>query len=256
MRFSISNSVCALITMCLLVTPAVAQGSAVAAANASVDVRVGDFDGGFIGAGFKGTMPLGERFGAQLDLGASTNKYFGVAGHLFWRDPSLALVGIVTSIETLNGADVQRFGVEGELYYDKFTLFAQIGGQNNDGDNGAYGKAGFAFYAQDSLKFTLSGDVSDDDTGLIAGLEWKPEEFVLPGSTLFVQGRAGDETGIYMGWRMDLGPIRHITLIDRDRYYDPVEATWSSATMGGTPTNDDSVSENINPSQTNSNTDL
>src|SRR5262245_25770867 len=74
------------------------------------------------------TAPLGGPHGVQVDLGAGSldGRAFGnIAGHLFWRDPSRALLGLYVSHthwDELGGVHVSQVAGEGELYYGRFTL--------------------------------------------------------------------------------------------------------------------------------------
>jgi hypothetical protein len=81
-------------------------------------------------AGVRGaiTAPLPGPYGFQLDLGAGSldSRAFGtIAGHLFWRDPSRALLGIYVSHahwDQLGGVHVTQVAGEGEYYIGQFTV--------------------------------------------------------------------------------------------------------------------------------------
>jgi hypothetical protein len=74
------------------------------------------------------TAPLSGPYGFQIDLGAGSldSRAFGnIAGHLFWRDPSRALLGLYVSHthwDQLGGVHVTQVAGEGELYFGRFTL--------------------------------------------------------------------------------------------------------------------------------------
>ncbi len=139
------------------------------------------------------TVPIGERFGLQIDgmAGSANDSFYGVAGHLFWRDPSIGLFGVYGSyaewdyrrtdpavilrngvIDTI-GADVGRIGIEGQLYLDRFSLEGIAGFQSGSLD-GTFGKATLAFYATDNLRFDVSVAGSDYGTTNSVGVEWAP----------------------------------------------------------------------------------
>ncbi|HSW64375.1 MAG TPA: hypothetical protein VLH56_13865 [Dissulfurispiraceae bacterium] len=66
--------------------PAFADGPAVSAPNAKLDILGGSFDGdwGYIAAGSE-SLPIAKRFGFQLDAGIGSiggDRYYG-----FWRTP-------------------------------------------------------------------------------------------------------------------------------------------------------------------------
>ena len=74
------------------------------------------------------TAPLSGPYGFQIDLGAGSldGRAFGnIAGHLFWRDPSHALLGLYVSHthwDQLGGVHASQVAGEGELYFGRFTL--------------------------------------------------------------------------------------------------------------------------------------
>ena len=68
------------------------------------------------------SVPLGSRYGLQVD--GATGKLGGsgfasTAGHLFWRDPSVGLLGGYASYTHWNsfgGVNLAKYGVEGAWY--------------------------------------------------------------------------------------------------------------------------------------------
>ena len=74
------------------------------------------------------TIPVAKPYGVQIDLGAGSFSGRGfehVGGHLFWRDPAVALLGIYTSYtrwNELGGVYVGNVAAEGEYYFGRFTL--------------------------------------------------------------------------------------------------------------------------------------
>lgn len=90
---------------------------------------------GFGGGIGSATMPITHNIGTQLDMGSNL---FGssvsgtAAGHLFWRDPEIGLVGsygsgLYNSIS--NGNSVWQAAGEFERYDGRFTLQALVGVQ-------------------------------------------------------------------------------------------------------------------------------
>jgi len=71
--------------------------------------------------------------GLQLDgaLGSFDDRFFGsAAAHAFWRDPARGLAGFYTSNtfwDQMGGAYVGRFGGEGALYLNRWTLEGTAG---------------------------------------------------------------------------------------------------------------------------------
>ncbi len=79
------------------------------------------------------TAPVGIPYGVQIDgsVGNFGSNTFGVVGgHLFWRDPNVALFGIYGS-ETFwdanGGVNAGRIAAEGEYYWGHFTLQGIVG---------------------------------------------------------------------------------------------------------------------------------
>jgi hypothetical protein len=86
-----------------LLSPSVghAQGASLMPAVDGINGKVAAFGGGTNDSGFYGgtgsiALPVARQWGLQLDgVGASIdgNGAFGGAAHLFWRDPSIGLLG-------------------------------------------------------------------------------------------------------------------------------------------------------------------
>ena len=78
-------------------------------------------DGGIFGVLGSVSVPLGHRFGFQLDgqVAAVEDDVFGrLGGHLFWRDPSKGLVGVYGAVEGYDDIDMDawRIALEAEAY--------------------------------------------------------------------------------------------------------------------------------------------
>ncbi|MFY9210682.1 MAG: hypothetical protein WAO69_06110, partial [Aestuariivita sp.] len=85
------------------------------------------------------TFPVGVRYGFQIDgaLGKDGgDELAGLGGHLFWRDPSVAMVGLIFGTVDINrdGAALDqrtdRIGLELEYYVEDFTVYAMAGRQS------------------------------------------------------------------------------------------------------------------------------
>ncbi len=74
------------------------------------------------------TVPFGERFGGQADFQVGRlggDPFMSWAGHLFWRDPKVGLIGFYgshTAWFTFATAQVTQLSGEGELYWNRWTL--------------------------------------------------------------------------------------------------------------------------------------
>jgi len=197
------------------------------------------FDHLWAGLNVKATLPLGERFGAQIDLGAATDQYYGAALHLFARDPAMGLVGIVGSAENQYGVSMNRIGAEVEYYLnDKFTIGARVGYQGGTAPNGAFGRLDVKFYPDPNLKLSAGAELQPSFAVGRLGFEWRPAVDALPGMSVSADASA-TSTGNYratFGLHFQLGGSE--TLVDRDRKSDPDSAIWNqidttSAAYGG-----------------------
>lgn len=78
------------------------------------------------------TLPISRQFGFQADaLYSRTDDldFYGGAGHLFWRNPGVGLIGIAGGYVGREGVETYQIGAEGEYYFGPFTfgVFAGIG---------------------------------------------------------------------------------------------------------------------------------
>jgi hypothetical protein len=84
-------------------------------------------------------LPYLSSLGFQLDL--AIGKYDGVsgtdtgaaAGHLFWRNPDVGMLGAFADFGNINSLHYGRIGVEGAKYHGSWTLNVMFGmefGQN------------------------------------------------------------------------------------------------------------------------------
>ena len=76
------------------------------------------------------TLPLTRQFGFQADglySRISDLDFGGGAGHLFWRDPKIGLLGVTGGYLGRAGVQTYQAGAEGEYYLGRFT-FGFFGG--------------------------------------------------------------------------------------------------------------------------------
>lgn len=139
------------------------------------------------------TLPLGHSFGLQLDgLAAKVDTdgfgdvaVFGAAAHLFWRDPSIGLLGAYGHYryaDALDGVDLYAGGIEGALYLGRVTLEAVAGVEGGEVDTGQAGSfdldtrffdvASVNYYPLDDLKLTLGHSYVFGTHFGNAGFEW------------------------------------------------------------------------------------
>jgi len=145
------------------------------------NANVAGFGGAAAGQALSGgvgavTLPLGFRYGLQIDaaVAGADSRYLGdvtvagTAAHLFWRDPSVGLIGVYGHYlhsDALSGIDVVAGAAEAALYRGRFTLEAVAGAQGGELDLGALGSinidprffdvAQLAYYPIDNLKLSV-----------------------------------------------------------------------------------------------------
>lgn len=188
------------------------------------------------------TVPLGTSFGLQVDglVGRFDGHYYGVgAGHLFWRNPSVALAGIYVDHTYLNragGVRANHVGAEGDLYFGRWTLGGRTGVEFGNSTSETVGstiqtydiktrffdKVDLSYYPLDNLKLSVGHRYLGGRHAAAFGAEWGIE---LPSTTMaavFVEGTLGgsDSTGVWGGLRFYFGEHRK-PLIERHRRDDP-----------------------------------
>jgi hypothetical protein len=144
------------------------------------------------------TVPLGHRFGLQLDgaaggLDGSLGKsaFYGTGAHLFWRDPSTGMVGIEAGfarLDAMGGMNTYSLGIEAERYWNSVTLGGLIGlvdastttyttafgNLRHDPSPHFVAAANLAWYPDENLAVTVSGSVSGSRAAAGVGIEWAP----------------------------------------------------------------------------------
>jgi hypothetical protein len=104
---------------------------AVSELNGKLSYSGGDMDS-HAGHIFDGSVsvPVTHLFGFQADglySRISGLDFGGGAGHFFWRDPQLGLLGLTGGYLDREGVDTYQVGAEGEYYLGRFT-FGFFGG--------------------------------------------------------------------------------------------------------------------------------
>lgn len=179
------------------------------------------------------TVPLGQRFGAQADVMATTvggDMIFGAAGHLFTRDPSQYLLGVTPAVVISEDARMGVLGLEAELYADRVSVEAWGGLAAVDYVNpadpdevGFFGMVDFAYYPLDDLRLAIGARTVLGDTSLHLGGEYLLSDMGMPvslaGDALF---HTTGEYSVMFGVKGYLGPTgEQKSLIDRHRQDDP-----------------------------------
>lgn len=218
---------------------------AVSGVNGKISVEGGLFDEeGFGALSGSVSLPLGQRFGVQIDgtVGTFDDKFFGSAGgHLFWRNPAYGLLGIYGSFTAVDGIDgeVSRIGVEAEYYWDQITLkgvvgaeFVDIDAPVNYDETNLFAFSDLSYYAMDNLELSVGHRYTGEKHALALGVEYQLNQQIFSsGVSLFAEGRIGEDEyqGAWAGVRMYLGDDK--TLIRRHREDDPTD--WAEDNLFG-----------------------
>jgi hypothetical protein len=199
------------------------------------------------------SVPLGHAYGLQIDgLAGDHGGDFvgGVGGHLFWRDPTVGLLGLTgayaasdsgsfssstlvtvvgptttTTVTTATTSDreIVRLGGEGEYYFGSITVAGNAGYQFGQGiEDGFYGIALLRAYLTDDLALAASAHYAEGSgTSVSIGAEFQPGFDGLPGLAVFADATAGrdDFMQALFGIRYYFGAPK--SLIDRHRRDDP-----------------------------------
>lgn len=209
---------------------------AVSGLNGKIAVQGGVFeDEGFGLLTGAVSVPLGARFGLQLDglAGVRDGDFVGGGGgHLFWRDPSYGLLGVYGSFTKRDDFDgsVARIGVEGEYYFNNWTVRTVLGAESIDTgngfvepDDGFFAFTDISYYVNENLELSVGHRFTADRNALALGAEYQLDQTLFNnGVSLFAEGRIGEDdyNAIWAGVRLYLGDEK--TLMRRHREDDPV----------------------------------
>ena len=201
---------------------------AVSGVNGKIAGALGVLDDDFLGLVMGAvSVPLGHSFGAQLDgLAATADGDFsgGVAGHLFWRDPSVGLIGAYgsyASVDRDRTNEVGRVAAEGQIYWDKITVTGLAGVEFGDVSTEFSGLVDLSFYASENFRIHAGYSRQlNDNIGLI-GFEYAPGFGGSSNYSVFGEGIvSGDnDYAAFGGVRFYFGPDK--SLIRRHREDDP-----------------------------------
>jgi len=259
-----------LLTKAPLATVATPLGPAVDAVNEKFDVFGGSIaNQSIVGVNGSITAPVAPQFGAQLDgtfgsLGGA--GAIAVAGHWFWRDPAVALVGLYASEtywDRFGGINAGHVAVEGERYWGNFTLQGIVGVEFGGSASSSLTSVGpivtttetnsfnvpTRFFDEINLKYYFSDNISGligqryvgGKSALALGAEFaRPLWNGMLGSA-FVEGRIGEDQyhGVWGGLKVYFGPTDK-PLIARHRQEDPnnwnFDSFYSILNNNATPT--------------------
>jgi hypothetical protein len=215
-----------------------------------INAKIDGYGGGssrinsFYGANGSLSVPLAQQWGLQIDGGVGSAQGIGEtagAAHLFWRDPSIGLLGAYGSYSHRNGFDTltlghisansARFAAEGEFYLSRWTLSGLVGVETVSINsavlafsvpNRFFDDVSVSYYVTDNFKLSIGHLYTLRRNGLTLGSEYG---FALGGgrmASLFVDAlfAEGGTNAVLGGVRFYFGQ-RDKTLIDRNRQDDP-----------------------------------
>ncbi|HVY52701.1 MAG TPA: hypothetical protein VHA07_14215 [Devosia sp.] len=193
------------------------------------------------------TLPLGKRFGLQIDITAANAPGFTASGavHVFTRNPAAYLIGGTLGFVRSPGATVVAAGPEAELYLDRWTLEAWAGAAvarpmapvAGPARVGPFAFASAHYYATDNWRLSLGVSWLDGYNALEAGSEllfdgpWAP-------LALTAAARLGEDGGVRatVGLRGYFGPDPRKSLIRRHREDDPTDRSTALYVAAGPKT--------------------
>ena len=196
-------------------------------------------------------FPIAQQWGVQLDGGVGSFNSSGTArgaGHVFWRDPSVGLLGAYGSYSHWNGVgfatiprigtNISRGAVEGEYYAGRWTFGGLAGYETVRANvpvvagllpfsipNRFFDSIRASYYVTDNFKLSIGHVYTIGRNALTLGGEYG---FALGGgrmASLFAQGVIGEggNNAVLGGLRIYFGQ-HDKTLIERNRQDDPDDA--------------------------------
>jgi hypothetical protein len=207
-------------------------GEAVSEMNGKLGYAGGSMDGDGGNNVFGSfSLPLAPNFGLQADglyTNVSDRDFSGAGGHLFWRDWDKGLLGVMGGAVHESNIDASLAGLEGEYYWDRFTLFAGAGVATIDYDHPApfidtdvtdfFGDVGLRYYPLDDLMLAASYVHVFDNELFLGSVEY---QIPIKGVSLFAEFARGenDYDHALFGLQIYFGPSK--PLIRRHREDDP-----------------------------------
>jgi hypothetical protein len=226
-----------------------AQPAASPCAVDGLNGKIAGFGGSFANDGVYGglgslTTPLTCDFGAQIDGDAASfdGRFLGtIAGHLFWRNPNFAMLGVYgsyTDWDRAGGVRAGHVGGEGAWYAGRFALQGIAGVESGntrsetnglfittyDVDTRFFDAVNLAYYPSDNLEVYAGHRYLYGQHALALGGEWGLPLSNGVMAALFVEGRIGEDDyhGVWGGIRFYFGQ-KDKSLIRRHREDDPTD---------------------------------
>jgi hypothetical protein len=134
----------------------------------------------------------------------------------------------------MNDARLTRYAVEGELYRGAMT-FRGIAGSQSGVTTSPFARLDVIFYAHPNFEFSLGGEFSSGHNLARIGMEWQPSTLSHMSSlSIFADGEIGENgfAKALAGVSFHFGS-QGISLIDRDRKYDPFFSLFNNFAAAG-----------------------
>ena len=167
-------------------------------------------------------IPYFSQFGAQADLaiGNYRSDYTSSAAalHLFWRDPSIGMLGIYGDWGYVNPEHAGRVGVEAAIYHDRWTLDVFAGKQFGQHVYTEFvDEIDLSYYFTDNLRGSVGHRLTSRGHVGNLGFEYMPANYA--GWSVFGEAEAGEDDyyGAWIGIRYSFGTGGANSLIERDR---------------------------------------
>lgn len=188
-------------------------------------------------------IPYFSQFGAQVDLGIGNYRqdYNSAAAglHLFWRDPSIGMLGIYGDWGYVNPEHLGRLGTEMSWYNGAWSVDVFAGVQLGQHVLTEFvDEVDLSYYFTDNFRASIGHRlISRGHVGNI-GFEFMPALGGMKGWSVYGEAEAGEDEyyGAWVGVRYAFGSSSASTLIERDRYADPkvrIPRNLASATRCG-----------------------
>ncbi|MFZ1813833.1 MAG: hypothetical protein WBO55_02850 [Rhizobiaceae bacterium] len=212
-------------------TPVAYQGGAVDGINfkaSAITGVIGGYTNHMFLASVATPLPYLDQFGAQLDFGIGNYRsdYISAAAglHLFWRDPSVGLVGIYGDWGYVNPEHAGRVGLEASMYNGNWTLEGVAGvtfGQHVLTQ--FFDEVDLAYYFTDNFRASIGHRLTTRGNVGNISFEYMPELGAGNGWSIYGEAEAGEDdySGAWIGLRYSFGTSSASTLKARDRTADP-----------------------------------
>ena len=174
-------------------------------------------------------MPFFNSFGAQLDMGIGSYRsdYMSAAAglHLFWRDPSVGMLGIYGDWGYVNPEHAGRMGFEGAIYNGNWSLDGFAGvtfGQHVLTQ--FVDEVDLSYYFTDNFKGSIGHRLTTRGNVGNVSFEYMPDLGSANGWSVYGEAEAGEDSysGAWLGIRYSFGASSASSLKERDRMADPI----------------------------------